>query len=584
MMDESAIQVTDSSQRRLIEVRTLPSGERRELPEWPQWAGHHECLGHVLHRFGDDAWTIGDAVEGTQVFGATGSGKTSGSGRALAREFIRNGFGGLVLTAKPDDLSQWIRYFRDSGATDEQICERVIVVEPPGDRHPGAIWPKRNVGGRQTNEDLPLRVCRGFNFLEYEYQHNGGLTQDIVSLFLTSMSSGETTVSRTEPYWEEALRELLTHAVDLAVLGTQAERGHSRIRLSDLVGVIRSAAQKREEASSQRWRSPGTSLCWKFIDDGYRNLIKGNGLKDEGRQIDLESTIDYWMNDFPNLSDRTRSIITSSFTAKAAGLLRKPLRELLCGETDKNVDASPEQTHKGTMVIVNLPVKLYGEVGQFAQRIWKTMWQRATQRRTKLLESEWSSQRPVFLWADESQYFITREDALFQQTARSALAATVYLTQNISNYYVALGGDQARAAADSLLGNLQTKVFHANGDPETNLWAERVFGQLWTQSTTDSMSSSSTLQESGMSRTVGDSSQASWHRGPAVEAREFLTLATGSERYFYDVESIVLKAGRRWSRRDEMNRTVRNRDGKPERQDAQGRPISMLRHTFNQMD
>jgi hypothetical protein len=212
------------------------------------------------------------------------------------------------------------------------------------------------------------------------------------------------------------------------------------------------------------------------------------------------------------------------------------------------------------------------------------MWQRATQRRTKLLESEWSSQRPVFLWADESQYFITREDALFQQTARSALAATVFLTQNISNYYVALGGDQARAAADSLLGNLQTRVFHANGDPATNEWAERVFGRLWTPLATESLSNSSTLQEAGMTRTVGASSQVSWHHGPAVEAREFLTLATGGERYYYDVQSIVLKAGRRWSRRDEMNKTIRDREGKPERRDAYGRLITIVRHTFNQMD
>jgi len=32
-----------------------------------------------------DTWRIRDACEGPQVFGATGSGKTSGSGRALAR-------------------------------------------------------------------------------------------------------------------------------------------------------------------------------------------------------------------------------------------------------------------------------------------------------------------------------------------------------------------------------------------------------------------------------------------------------------------------------------------------------------------
>jgi len=47
-------------------------------------------------------WTIRNAVEGVQIFGGIGSGKTSGSGRVIALRYLASGFGGLVLTAKHD--------------------------------------------------------------------------------------------------------------------------------------------------------------------------------------------------------------------------------------------------------------------------------------------------------------------------------------------------------------------------------------------------------------------------------------------------------------------------------------------------
>ena len=59
---------------------------------WPDHQG--------LVALGADTWRIKDACEGTVIFGGTGSGKTSGSGRALARSFLAAGFGGLVLCAK----------------------------------------------------------------------------------------------------------------------------------------------------------------------------------------------------------------------------------------------------------------------------------------------------------------------------------------------------------------------------------------------------------------------------------------------------------------------------------------------------
>ena len=57
-----------------------------------------------------DSLTLKQAFEGIHVFGAPGSGKTSGSGQTIARSFMRAGMGGLVLCSKPSEIERWKRY------------------------------------------------------------------------------------------------------------------------------------------------------------------------------------------------------------------------------------------------------------------------------------------------------------------------------------------------------------------------------------------------------------------------------------------------------------------------------------------
>src|SRR5688572_25787525 len=110
----------------------------------------------------EDAFTLRDACEGVQVFGGTGSGKSSGSGRTLAHAFLRAGFGGLVLTAKPDERALWEGYCRDTGR------EHDLCILGPGAPH-------------------------RFNFLDYEFSRPGagaGLTENIVQLFMLALEAG----------------------------------------------------------------------------------------------------------------------------------------------------------------------------------------------------------------------------------------------------------------------------------------------------------------------------------------------------------------------------------------------------------
>lgn len=448
-------------------------------------------------------WTVGDACQGVQIFGGTGSGKTTGSGRHLALGMLAPAsqkaaatFGGLVLTAKPDERETWEAYARETGRTAD-----LMVVRPGG----------------------PFRC----NFLNYEFEaqeQTGALTQSLVNLFSLAVGAGEERRSSSEPYWDDTFRQLLTNAIDLVAMAKR------KVSLRDIIEVILTAPQSHSDSHSKSWQD---SFCWKCMEEAQERE------RDPARREDLRQTIDYWLLDFAGLANRTRSVVVTSFTSKATALLRSPLRELFCSEEPDTV--KPEHSHAGKIIILDLPVKEFGEAGRFAQILFKTVWQRSTERRVQKLNpasNEFDpNQRPVFLWADESQYFVTAHDMLFQQTARSARAATVYLTQNISNYYAALGSGHGNSATDSLLGNLQTKIFHANGDPATNEWAERTFAKGIVD-----LNGFQWAVDRGASWSGGESLQ------PLVPAILFTTLKKGDADP--EIEALIFQAGRKL---DEVN-------------------------------
>ncbi|MFN0007200.1 MAG: type IV secretory system conjugative DNA transfer family protein [Planctomycetota bacterium] len=379
-----------------------------------------------------DAWTIGDAVTGSLITGATGSGKTTASGQAMAKALLRHGFGGLVLTTKPDEREHWQQYCKATG---------------------------REGDLKVFGADKSLR----FNFLDYEATRKGegaGLTENLVNLFSTVLEVGDRgaaggTGREDEGYWRRASRQLIRNAVDLLVLS----RG--RVSVPELYRVVISAPTSAAQKRSTDWQTQ--SLCFQCLAQADKRQ------KTASEEADLGVVADYFLIEYPELSEKTRSVIVSTFTSTADILMRGLLRDLFCTETN----ITPETVTDGTILVIDLPVKTFGEVGTFAQVLWKYAFQRSIERRDLA-----RSPRPVFLWADEAQHFITSYDMQFQTTCRSSRVATVYLTQNVSNVYAALGGqEKGRVEAASLFANLNLKLLHANGDPVTNEWAASLIGR-----------------------------------------------------------------------------------------------------------
>src|SRR5665213_4593957 len=76
----------------------------------------------VLRDWGNgEGFRLSDALTGVCVFGATGSGKTSGPAKHLAVAYLAAGFGGLVLCAKKEERQQWQAWAAEAKRTDDLI-------------------------------------------------------------------------------------------------------------------------------------------------------------------------------------------------------------------------------------------------------------------------------------------------------------------------------------------------------------------------------------------------------------------------------------------------------------------------------
>ena len=460
----------------------------------------------MLLKFGNNEresrnwWSVNDAFQGTQVFGSTGSGKSSGSGKAIAREFLLANFGGLVLTAKTDERAEWVKLAKETGREDH-----LIIFGEGNDKR--------------------------FNFLRYECdrpKRGGTDTESLVNLFCSILEVADRKPSGNgnDSYWMRAAKQLLRNAIDLVIIGA----GIEKLELALICKVITSAPTSIIESYSQDWRD--NSKCADLLTEAKNRAASLN------RQEDFEVTEDYWLREFAMLAPETRGSIVNMFTTMADCFLRGLLRELFC--TGKNF--SPEDCFNGKIIILDLPVKEYHELGIFAQVLFKYVWQRAVERRIPPGIGHERAQeeiRPVFLWADESQFFVNQYDALFQSTARSSRACTVYLTQNLPGYQSALGGANS-SAAEAFLGNLQTKIFHANGDPKTNEWASSSIGRVRQVQLQGGISQGE--QNRGSSHNASGSMQFEF----VVQPQEFTELRTGGFENEGLVDAIIFQSGRRW--------------------------------------
>jgi hypothetical protein len=459
-------------------------------------------------------WTVRHAVEGVQIFGGIGSGKTSGSGRTIALKYLKAGFGGLVLTVKPDEKAQWQEYCKIAGREKD-----LIVLEPNG--------------------------THSFNFLEYESRNADGdeaITENIVEVLKTVIRAGESSDKgkSDDSFWESALDMLIFNVIDLCKLA----KGH--VTIEDMYNIVQTLPKANEslELTDANKDKAFYKAFWKVKRDVLKtideaelayqkrtNNVKARLSIEEIMQIPVVRLfffIDQFFDEtFKNLSEKTRSIIEFTFSGFLFRLLREPIYSLFCKNTST---VTPKDSFDGKIILINLPVKLYHKVGQSCQILFKYIWQRTMEQRNVTTTS-----RPVFLFADEAQNFIHEHDANYQATARSSKIATVYITQNLPNYKALMTGEKGNHRVSSFLGTLGTKIFHANADIETNNYASELIGDIFNEVE----SKGTSLSGDNFTQTTNTSKELE----RAIRPEEFAMLLTGGERNKYQVVGVMHRQG-----------------------------------------
>jgi len=335
--------------------------------------------------------------------------------------------------------------------------------------------------------------------LEYESSKSNGSDEFATNLVqilkvVINTSDSKDRNSGKDPFWDSALDLLLYNSIELCMLA------YNKVELRTLYDIVQHAPRDQNLSLKEiLMKDDPFSLAIK------RAFNRAEKLRDDWltqfseekiREMEEEDILDFRVAEevpemntylrielfftmtYLQLAEKTRSIIDFSFSGFLYHLLKEPVYSLF-GKGESTF--TPDDSMAGKIILLNLPTKTFDKVGKDCQIMFKYIWQRAMERRDVS-----KNNRPVFLWADEAQNFIHEHDAEYQATARSSRIATVYLTQNLSNYYANMGGSHSEHRVKSFLGTLNTKFFHANADVETNRYASDLMGEAYQESKTKS--------------------------------------------------------------------------------------------------
>ncbi|OOQ57398.1 type IV secretory system conjugative DNA transfer family protein [Mucilaginibacter pedocola] len=472
-----------------------------------------------LMNFGDSqsCFTIRDAVSGLSITGNTGSGKSTGSAANFALKYLKAGMGGLVLTVKPSDRRDWVKYCIHTGR------EKDLIIVEPGGRH-------------------------RFNALKYISQEKDGeraITDNIVEVLNTVIRAEEDRQVRSDDsFWENALTTLMSMMVDLCLIA------FGKVTIDDLYNIVQSLPRPNEtlndaiepnsqSAFRQAYKLAKLSIDKKVATWKQKRTAEGNNqfanqsayeeaLYDavpDARQFNYIT--EYFWNSFRFLSPKTRSLVEYIFSGFLYSFLREPVYSLFSkGEST----FKPEDCFEGKIILLCLPIKKYHRVGRLCQTQFKYIWQRAVEKR---VVDDYSL--PVFLWSDEAQNTVHEHDSDFLATARSSRVATVFISQNLPNYYAAMGGEKGKYRVASMLANLSCKIFHSCTCIETNKWASDLVGEDYMPDPSMNISISQNNFTSGQNLSL--------KLQKVFRPEKFTTLKVGGASSNYNVEAIIYKQG-----------------------------------------
>ncbi|HEY7327645.1 MAG TPA: type IV secretory system conjugative DNA transfer family protein [Gemmataceae bacterium] len=438
-----------------------------------------------------DPVPIRDLLRSIVIFGATGAGKSSGSGLLIAKAVAHcRKIGGLILASKPEDREFWEKVFTKAGRARDLLV-------------------------------FSAASALRFNFIDFILRNNGDTREITKAIMVISetleQSGGEG--RNTDQFWRRQNERMIYNAVEIVRLAT------GTVTAPDVQRFINGAAQTPATLATPEWRSGFHSRCLGAAHSNQRTSIQ---------QHDYSLAADYWLNEYPVMSEKTRSSILAGVMGILHVFNTGIVRELV--STSTNV--SPMAVEHGKWILIDLPISSEGAAGAFILGGWKylTQWY--------ILKRKATEETPAcVIWCDEAQKVMNSVDGAFLAECRSHRGCMVYLTQSIHSFYSRIQGQAGEHETDALLTNFYHKVFHPVGDDKSAGYGSSLVGQRMHMDVDTSGSAPEDMYDAlwGQSKTSATTRHS---MRKILEHREFMQgMRTGGPENDYKVDGLVVRSG-----------------------------------------
>ena len=380
-----------------------------------------------------DIWAGRDAVEGTAIIGASGSGKTSAAGRSILVNLLRAGLGGFVIAAKATDADDWREYLRQACRDPHDL---IHFSPTSGHRFDGLSYLWSRPGGRML-ENL-IEVIRILIEIANPHAGSGG-----------------------DRFFDLAANQLVRNMI---VLRSLAKQPVSITSINDLIDALPTVPGQFEEVEFQ-----SQSELPKVLDI-IRKRRKAGELS-EAEWDDFAAAQYFALIRWPALYPETRTSVHATWSGLADQFLFHPLREAFSSSQCTFV---PEQAEIGKVILCDWPALTLGETGRIIGCLLKVVFQIAWTKRVITRESPL-----VFFASDEAPIYLLPgdKDSAFQAVCRGSRVATVFMLQTILGVASRLGEHQPGSKTKGWLSNVATKIFLQNSCIDTNTYAADLIGK-----------------------------------------------------------------------------------------------------------
>ncbi|HEV3118577.1 MAG TPA: type IV secretory system conjugative DNA transfer family protein, partial [Gemmataceae bacterium] len=266
-----------------------------------------------------EPFSIRNLLQSVAIFGATGSGKTSGSAKTILWSLVKLGrqVGGVILGAKPEDLAETQELFRAAGRLDD-----LLVFSPESGN-----------------------TCNYMDFIVKLGGHDAREVSKFLGVIKESVQTGETKGGgEMGDFWATAQEEQIFNAV-VPVLLAEGE-----VRPDTLRDFILGAAHDPAQFDDPKWR-----------DGGHNTVLRKahRAVKRRTDMLDLEGATKYWTRQYPKLAEKTRSCIDAGTLGMLNLYCRGTVRQMIAEKTN----FSPVRSLLGRWIFCNMSPAAHGDGG-----------------------------------------------------------------------------------------------------------------------------------------------------------------------------------------------------------------------------